>query len=99
MTLAQKGGEKLEKGATVKALPPSAIQGLTPFFNKFKSGFDEILNDMKSIPESEQYKQLENQIDELGSTNENIWRSPPGQASKMSSSPSSNKKLKNLAGN
>ena len=34
MTLAQKGGEKLEKGATVKALPPSAIQGLTPFFQQ-----------------------------------------------------------------
>ncbi len=65
MTLAKKGGEKLKKGATIQATPPSALQGLTPFFDKFKSGFDELINNMKSIPESEQYQQLENQIDEL----------------------------------
>ncbi|WP_459914800.1 MlaD family protein [Desulfocicer niacini] len=65
MTLTKKGGEKLEKGATVKATPPSPFQGLTPFFDKFKSGFDDLMNNMKSIPESDQYQKLENQIDEL----------------------------------
>ena len=65
MTLAQKGGKKLEKGTTVKAMPPSPFEELTPFFDKFKTGMDNMMNRMKSIPESEQYQQLENQINEL----------------------------------
>ncbi len=65
MTLVQKGGQKLEKGTTVKAISPSPLQGLTPFFDKFKTGMDNMINSMKSIPESEQYRQLEDKIDEL----------------------------------
>jgi paraquat-inducible protein B len=65
MTLAQKGGEKLKKGVIVKAIPPSPLQGLAPFIDKFKTSLDNMVNSMKSIPESEEYQQLENKIDEL----------------------------------
>ncbi len=65
MSLAQKGGEPLKKGVIVKALPPSPIQGLTPFIDKFKTGLDKMVNNMKSIPESKEYQDLENKIDEL----------------------------------
>ena len=65
MSLAQKGGEPLKKGVIVKAIPPSPIQGLTPFIDKFKTGLDNMVNNVKSIPESDEYQKLENKIDEL----------------------------------
>ena len=65
MTLAQKGGEPLKKGVIVKALPPSPIQGLTPFIDKLKTGLDKMVNNMKSIPESQEYQNLEKKIDKL----------------------------------
>jgi len=65
MSLAQKGGEPLKKGVIVKAIPPSPIQGLTPFIDQFKTGLDKMVNNMKSIPESKEYQGLENKIDEL----------------------------------
>ena len=65
MSLAQKGGEPLKKGIIVKAIPPSPIQGLTPFIDSLKTGLDKIVNNMKSIPESKEYQDLENKIDEL----------------------------------
>ncbi|SMC55531.1 MlaD protein [Desulfocicer vacuolatum DSM 3385] len=65
MTLAHKGGEPLKKGAVIKAVPPSPLQGLTPFMDKLKSGMDKMVNNMKSIPESKEYQDLEKRIDEL----------------------------------
>jgi len=65
MSLAQKGGEQLKKGVLVKAIPPSPLQGLTPFIDQFKTGLDKMFNGMKSIPESQEYQNFEKKIDEL----------------------------------
>ncbi|SLM29724.1 conserved hypothetical protein [Desulfamplus magnetovallimortis] len=68
MTLEEKGGTPLERGVAVKAEKPASMVSLdrvTPLFKKIENSFDNFVNNLKGIPESESFRAVEDKIDEL----------------------------------
>lgn len=66
MILAQRGGQLLKNGATLKgALPPVTPKEQNPVIESIESGLEQFIADLKKIPQSEQYQSFEKKIDEL----------------------------------
>ncbi|MEA2060455.1 MAG: MlaD family protein [Thermodesulfobacteriota bacterium] len=63
LILLEKGGAPLESGAEIQGSASSFPADLQPFLDKLESGLDKFFTDLKSIPESEEFKELENQLD------------------------------------
>ncbi len=75
VTLVKKGGALLQAGTMVKAQPPSAFEPLNPMWDKIQSGFENFINDMRDIPESDEFQRFENKLDELGRDMKNSGQS------------------------
>lgn len=65
VTLEEKGGVPLKSGATIQGAAPSALDDVKPFFDRMEKGFDEFINNLRGIPESDQYRNFEAKLNEL----------------------------------
>jgi paraquat-inducible protein B len=71
LILSQKGGQPLKDGATLvgstrPSVPFTQVWGdLEKGLENVKTHFDRLLDDMRSIPESEEFKKLENELKRL----------------------------------
>ncbi|HKK90344.1 MAG TPA: MlaD family protein [Desulfobacteraceae bacterium] len=64
ITLIEKGGEPLKSGSVIQGnSPPSPFVEITPFLETFEKSFNKFVSDLKTFPETEEYKKLESQLD------------------------------------
>ncbi|MFO7751102.1 MAG: MlaD family protein [Desulfobacteraceae bacterium] len=64
ITLSEKGGAPLKSGSVIQGnSQPSPLVEITPYLETFEKSFNKFVSDLKTIPETEEYKKLEGQLD------------------------------------
>ncbi len=65
VTRSAPGGTPLQKGAIVQGSEELSLPGLSGVLKKLETGFEQFMDEVGKIPESEEYKRLESAMDKL----------------------------------
>ena len=69
MTHEKRGGTLLEKGSTTEAMSPNLLMpfsSVPPMLKQLERGWDQLISDLKKIPQGESFQAFEKKIDDLG---------------------------------